>query len=85
MKSLTIHGLDETVARMIENKARAEGQSLNKTIKNLLEESLGIRPAAGNRYAEDFAEFLGAWKKSDLKEFEEVTRDIRTIDEEDWR
>ena len=85
MKSITIHGLDETVARMIESRARANGQSLNKTIKALLEESLGVKPAPGDRYASDFSEFLGVWGKKDQKEFEKATQTLRNIDEEDWR
>ena len=85
MKSITIHGLDETVARMIETRAKADGQSLNKTIKDLLDQSLGIKPAARNRHAEDFSEFLGVWGKKDQDEFEKAARTFRTIDDEDWR
>ena len=85
MKSITIHGLDETVSRLIEAKARAEGQSLNKTIKNLLEQSLGIKPAAKDLHGEDFMEFLGVWGEKDKKEFERAYQTLRTIDEEDWR
>jgi hypothetical protein len=85
MKSITIHGLDETVARLIEARARAEGQSLNKIIKNLLEQSLGIKPTAKDLHGEDFMEFLGVWGKKDKKEFERACQTLRTVDEEDWR
>ena len=42
MKSITIHGLDEGLEAMIEEKARQEGLSLNKTVKMLLREALGL-------------------------------------------
>jgi hypothetical protein len=51
----------------------------------LLEESLGIKPAAKDRHGEDFLEFLGVWGKKDKKEFEGACQTLRTIDEEDWR
>jgi len=42
MKSITIHGLDGPLDTLIREKARKQQLSLNKTIKLLLEESLGL-------------------------------------------
>ena len=85
MKSITIHQLNDTVSRMIEARAKSAGQSLNKTVKTLLEQSLGMRPPEDRRHADDFAEFLGVWGNSDLKEFERCTEAIRSVEDEDWR
>jgi hypothetical protein len=85
MKSITIHQLNDTVSRMIEARAKSAGQSLNKTVKALLEQSLGMRPPEDRRHADDFAEFLGVWENSDLKEFERCTAAIRSVEDEDWR
>jgi hypothetical protein len=85
MKSITIHRLDDTVTRMIEARAKSAGQSLNKTVKALLEQSLGMRPPEDHRHADDFAEFLGVWENSDLKEFERCTAAIRSVEDKDWR
>lgn len=85
MKSITIHRLDDTVARMIEARAKSHGQSLNKTVKALLEQSLGMRPPEDRRHADDFAEFLGVWHDSDLQEFERCTAVLRSVNEEDWQ
>lgn len=85
MKSITIHHLDTAVAKMIEAKAKSSGQSMNKTIKEMLEQSLGLRPLAESRHADDFSEFLGVWKPGDLREFERVTANLRQIDQEDWK
>ncbi len=85
MKSLTIHQLDDTMTRMIEARAKSAGQSLNRTVKALLELSLGMRPSEDHRHTEDFAEFLGVWEDSDLQEFEQCTAVLRSVNEEDWR
>ena len=85
MKSITIHGIDEPVYELIKSRARENGQSINRTIKKILEEALGVRPRdrEGNRGV--FEEFLGIWSEQERAEFEERTADLRAIDEEDWR
>jgi hypothetical protein len=70
---------------MIEDRAKSAGQSINKTIKEMLEQSLGLRPSAENRHADDFAEFLGVWKPGDIREFERLASEFRQIDKEDWQ
>jgi len=42
VKSITIHDLDESTEALIEEKARKEGLSLNKTVKMLLRQALGL-------------------------------------------
>ena len=85
MKSITVHRLDDSVARLIQAKAKAEGKSLNKTIKALLDQALGVSPRDRRSRAEDFSEFLGVWKKSEVVEFERLTADFRQVHEEEWR
>lgn len=81
-KSITIHNLDETLAQMIEQRAKEEGNSLNKTIKELLRKSLGI---SKNQKRADFSEFCGLWSDEEFKEFEENTKIFERIDPEDWK
>ncbi len=84
MKSITIHDLDESTEGLIEEKARKEGLSLNKTVKMLLRQALGLEePRNGDRKA-DFAEFSGVWSKADEREFEKKTKDLRKVDPRDW-
>lgn len=85
MKSITIHGVDKQLADLIKSKAESEGLSINKTIKKLLETSLGVKPQAEKKNLKDFKEFCGLWTKVDLNEFEKRTKDLRKIDEKDWR
>lgn len=85
MKSITIHGLDDRLSEEIERKAKQDGLSLNKTIKRLLEEALGLSLKRKTDRSSEFAEFLGVWSDEDLTQFEESIRDFETIDSKDWK
>lgn len=82
MKSITIHDLDETMDKLIRQRAQAQETSLNKTIKELLRNSLGIskKQLKKNR----FDKFYGIWSKKEGEEFEKAIRDFEKIDKEDW-
>jgi len=85
MKSITIHGIDDPLAELLKSRAQAEGLSLNKTVKKILEESLGVKPRNKGMHRSDFEEFCGMWSQSELEEFEENTNDLRKIQNEDWQ
>ena len=85
MKSITIHGIDDPLAELIKSKARSEGLSINKTVKKLLEESLGVRPRKKGINRSHFEEFCGIWSNSDLTEFEAKTEDLRNVNDGDWQ
>ena len=85
MKSITIHGIDEPLEKLIKSKARSEGLSINKTLKKLLEESLGVKPMASDMHRSAFHEFCGIWNDRDLADFKNNTKDLRQIDPEDWQ
>lgn len=82
MKSITIHGLDETLDGLLQEKAEQEGTSLNKIIKKLLQQSLGV---SKQQKKFDFSEFSGIWTQAEFEEFERSTRDFEKIDSRDWR
>ena len=85
MKSITIHGIDDPLAELIKSRARSEGLSINKTVKKLLEESLGVKPRTKGTNRSDFEEFCGIWSDSELAEFEKNTKNLRNINHEDWK
>ena len=85
MKSITIHGIDEQLVNLIQSKAESEGLSINKTVKKLLEVSLGVKPQTERKNLGEFKEFCGLWTQADLDEFEEKTADLRKIDKKDWQ
>lgn len=79
MKSITIHNIDEPLAELIKSRARSEGMSINKTVKKLLEESLGVKPKDKAANLIDFEEFCGTWSDSELAEFEDATNELRDV------
>ena len=84
MSSITVHDLDETIAGLIRAKARAEGKSLNQTIKRLIEEALGVKPV-NQKHRKDFEKFCGMWSKAQAAEFNAATADLERVNPEDWR
>jgi len=85
MKSITIHNIDEPLAELLKSKARAEGLSINKMVKKLLEESLGVKPREKAANLTHFKEFCGIWSDSQLAEFEDATKELRKVNHEDWK
>jgi len=85
MKSITIHGLDHQLDKLIRKRAKKHGISLNKTMKNLLEESLGIKKLPDYDHSEDFMDLFGTWSEEDKKKFDESISELDKIDEKDWR
>jgi hypothetical protein len=84
MKSITIHGLEDPLDTLIRKKARQQNLSLNKTIKKLLRESLGLADNANIGRKELFTDLCGVWTDEDAKEFTANTRDLNTINPDDW-
>jgi hypothetical protein len=85
MKSITIHKIDKPLADLIVSKAKTEGLSINKTVKKILEESLGVKPRSNAIFMRDFEEFCGIWSEADLAEFSSRTKDFDRVDPEDWQ
>lgn len=84
MKSITIHGIDEDLEKLIKYRARLEGLSVNKSLKKILEEALGVKPGGKDSHRGDFEEFCGIWQDEELSEFENSTKELRQIDPGDW-
>jgi len=84
MKSITIHGIDNPLAELIKSKALSEGLSVNKTVKKILEEALGVKPQTVSKNRMDFEEFSGIWSDLELAEFDEKTKDLSSVNNEDW-
>jgi len=85
MSTLTIHALDPEVERLVRSKARKEQKSLNRTLKELLAQSVGNTQAAPVDHGPDFAEFANVWSDEDQREFDAATADFERVDVEDWQ
>lgn len=82
MKSITIHDLDDTLDRLLQEKADQNGTSLNKIIKGLLRQSLGV---SKQKKKNDFSEFSGIWTQEEYEKFEHSVKDFEKIDRQDWK
>lgn len=85
MKSITIHGLDRALDERIRERARHLGLSLNKTIKQLLAESLGLQERENEDPRKNFMDLFGIWTQEETKEFNEIIQKMRRIDTQDWQ
>jgi len=85
VKSITIHGLDKKLDEIIRKKAKNSGLSINRTIKKLLKESLGMKGEKENMHKANFIDIFGSWTKEDEKEFLKAVQDFEEIDKEEWQ
>jgi hypothetical protein len=83
MSSITIHGLEDPLDSLIREKARQQGISLNKVIKQLLAESFGLSQK-NSPPVNNFADLSGVWSPEDLEEFIRNTEEFSHIDPRDW-
>ena len=85
MKSITIHGVDDQLAARLKQAAESWGTSMNRTIKRLLEEALGMKPRPPEHNREQFEGFCGVWSSDDLGEFQRATAELERVDDGDWQ
>ncbi len=86
MKSITVHKLDDVIVEGIEARAKAKGQSLNATIKELLAQALNVDTdsSADRANEKGYRRFLGQWSDAEAAAFEKATADFEKIDNRDW-
>ena len=84
MSSISIHNLDLSIERKVRQLAEKKHQSINKTVKEILEEKFE-KPAyiIGNRNR--FEKFCGLWSEQEYEAFRMATEDFDKIDPEDWK
>jgi len=84
MKSLSVHGIDDETEKKIEERAKNEGKSVNKIVKELIAKALGIGERPPDHRAE-FADLCGVWTESEAAEFTELIADLEVADAGDWK
>jgi hypothetical protein len=84
MKSITIHGIDKETEKLINERAKSAGTSVNKIVKELLAKALGLDKDRVD-HRDEFLDLFGVWTEEDEKEFQEAVRDLEAIRAEDWK
>jgi len=83
MKSMSIHGVEGEMAKRIREKSAEYGLSVNRTMKKLLGESLGLEKGKG-RLNDEFDDLCGALPKKAAEELERILGEMDTVDPEAW-
>jgi plasmid stability protein len=77
-RQLTVRGVPDDVASRLERVSRARRQSVNATVKQILEDAVGSERRLDHlrRYA--------TWSDADLAEFSAALEGLRTVDAKAW-
>ena len=84
MKSITLHKLDPDVASELEQRARDQGRSLNRTAQELLRTALGLQRGKGTDRTESFHDLFNSWNREELLEFNKRSEDLGRVDPAEW-
>ena len=84
MKSITIHGIDKETEKLIEERAKSAGTSVNKAVKELLAEALGL-DKEGTDHRDEFLDLFGIWTEDDERDFLAAVKDLEIVEPGDWR
>jgi len=83
MKSITIHGIDKEMEKLINERAKSAGTSVNKVVKELLAKALGINKDKKD-HRDEFVDLFGIWTEEDEKQFLEAAKDLEVVHSGDW-
>lgn len=83
MRHLTIRNVPPKLADALEQEKRRRGESLNRTVLDLLAQALGQSPSG--RRSNGLAKLGGTWSEQDYEQFEAAVAATERIDEELWR
>ncbi|HCS48767.1 MAG TPA: hypothetical protein DIW61_11150 [Candidatus Aminicenantes bacterium] len=84
MKSITVHGIDGETEKLINERAKSAGTSVNKIVKELLAKALGLGKDK-NDHRDEFSDLFGLWTEEDEKQFLEAVKDLESVEPGDWR
>lgn len=83
MRHLTIRNVPPILAEALEEEKRRRGTSLNRTVLDLLAQSLGQAPM--ERRSNGLGRLAGTWSEEEFQQFQAAVADTERIDEELWR
>lgn len=85
MKSITIHKLDESTSRLLEERAAREGTNMNECVKNILRAALGVDAPQETDWTSMLSKYAGVWSDAERMEFEKNTSRLGEVDDDLWR
>ena len=85
MGSLSIRGIDSTLAVLLKKKATSSNQSVNRFVLELLREHVGLTKQ--KRYTQqhnDLDHLFGNWTEEEYRQIQSKIESNRQIDKEIW-
>ena len=83
MRQITVRGNPEDHQREIQSRARANGESLNKSVIRHLKQAVGLDRPEKKKW--DLPALAGKWESGEAAEFERNVRVFEAIDEDLWK
>ena len=83
VRHLTIRNVPPKLADALDQEKRRRGTSLNRTVLDLLAQSLGQSPTG--RRSNGLGKLAGTWSEEEFQQFEAAVAETERIDEELWR
>ena len=78
---LTVRNLPHELAAALEREKRRRGTSLNRTVIDLLRQSLGVRGTRSN----GLGRLAGTWTETEHRKFLSAIRSFEEIDRDLWK
>jgi plasmid stability protein len=85
MKAIPLRNLPTSLVRIIRQRAKKKGVSVNKVVISLLQDHLGEAEARPVRRYYDLDGLAGSWSKQEAEAFDKTLAQQRTIDPEIWK
>ena len=85
MTTMTLRGIDDTIAKSLKEMARRENTSVNAVMLRIIKESLGLDKKRRQTVYDDLDHLAGTWNVQDAAEFESATAVFEKIDEDIWK
>ena len=85
MGVITIRGIDNEIAKILKEKAKKEGISVNTILLKTIRNALGLEKKKRTIVYDDLDYLAGTWNEKDYLEFKKKIADFEAIDEKMWK
>lgn len=85
MTTMTLRGIDDTIAGALKERARQEETSVNAVMLKILKESLGIEKKKRTAVYSDLDHLAGTWSAQECDDFLHATAVFEKVDEDMWK
>lgn len=85
MTTMTIRGIDDTLAQTLKNLAHSQGMSINALTLRLIREATGVDKKRRTTLHHDLDSLAGTWSSHEENEFRSATEQFELVDAALWQ